>query len=98
MTGLLQKKKYVRKENSFMQGKTHNMVGIACALGAAEIASMGTLSPETMVLAAAAGSFGGLIPDIDVKHSKARKQLYKVILTLVCTIAFLSISISACAE
>lgn len=74
-----------------MQGKTHNMVGIACALGAAEIASMGTLSPETMVLAAAAGSFGGLIPDIDVKHSKARKQLYKIILALVFTIAFLSI-------
>lgn len=74
-----------------MQGNTHNMVGIACALGAAEIASIGNTSPETMVLAAVAGSFGSLIPDIDIKHSKARKQLYKVIITLVCTIACLSI-------
>lgn len=74
-----------------MQGNTHNMVGIACALGAAEIASLGNASPETMILAAAAGSFGGLIPDIDIKHSQARKQLYKVITTLICTIACLSI-------
>lgn len=74
-----------------MQGKTHNMVGIACALSAAEIATMGNMSPETMLLAAVAGSFGGLIPDIDIKHSKARKQLYKVIITLVCAIVFLSI-------
>lgn len=74
-----------------MQGKTHNMVGIACALSVAEIATMGNMSAETMVLAAVAGGFGGLIPDIDIKHSQARKQLYKGSITLVCTIAFLSI-------
>lgn len=74
-----------------MQGKTHNMVGVACALSAAEIATMGNMSPETMVLATVAGSFGGLIPDIDIKHSKARTQLYKVIVTLICTIAGLSV-------
>ena len=74
-----------------MQGKTHNMVGMACALTAAEIMHAGDVPLATTILCAAAGSFGGLIPDIDSKNSSIRKKFRKSLTRLVLMLIFFAI-------
>lgn len=62
-----------------MQGKTHNMVGIACALSVAGMINGGDVSLTVVATSVVAGGFGGLVPDIDLEESMGRNILKKII-------------------
>lgn len=62
-----------------MQGKTHNMVGIACALSVAGIINGGDVSIPVVATSFVAGGFGALAPDFDVKESVGRSVLKRFI-------------------
>lgn len=53
-----------------MQGNTHQMTGIACAIGAAEILTLGHVNTTQLIIAGAIGGFGSLLPDLDISKSK----------------------------
>ena len=71
-----------------MQGRTHNMVGIACAMGTAGIIMEGNVSLPVMVTSIVAGGLGGLAADIDEKKSLGRKYISKLASTLLFIAVF----------
>lgn len=62
-----------------MQGKTHNMVGISCALTATGIISGGDVSLPLIATSFIAGGLGSLVPDIDSKKSIGSSLLKRII-------------------
>lgn len=62
-----------------MQGKTHTMVGIACALTATGIIRGGDVSIPLIATSFVAGGLGGLAPDFDSKKSIGSNMMRKTI-------------------